>query len=82
MERMIIGMEQAREIIEKIKSARTWKEAEVSMAEVVNILNDLMNSNGEVSDSAEIRRLKSKIDRLTESNKQLMAENKKFKGNK
>lgn len=79
---MIIGMEQAREIIEKIKSARTWKEAEVSMAEVVNILNDLMNSNGEVSDSAEIRRLKSKIDRLTESNKQLMAENKKFKGNK
>lgn len=75
-------MEKAREILGKIKNARTWKEAEVSMAEVANILNDLMNSNGEVSDSAEIRRLKSKIDRLTESNKQLMAENKKLKGNK
>lgn len=75
-------MEKAKEILEKMKNARTWKESEVSMEEVANILNDLLGSNVGENYSSEIRRLKSKIDRLTESNKQLMAENKKLKGNK
>lgn len=76
--------EKIKEILEKMENARTWKESGVAMDEVKEVLNDFVNGNriGETSDPTEIRRLKSKIDRLTESNKQLMAENKRLKGAK
>ncbi len=70
------------EILEKMKDARTWKESGVTMDEVKDVLNNFVNGDKTDmnSDPTETRRLKSKIDRLTESNKQLMAENKKLKG--
>ena len=75
-------MEKAKEILEKMKHARSWKESEISMDDVASVLNELVSTKSqEPNDSAELRRLKSKVERLTESNKQLMAENKKLKGN-
>ncbi len=77
-------MEKAKEILEKMKDKRSWKESGVTMDEVKDILNHFANDGkmeGNI-DPTEIRRLKSKIDRLTESNKQLMAENKRLKGTK
>ena len=75
-------MNDAKELIQRLKDARTWKEAAVNISDVVKVLEELSvnNSVESYSDSAELRRLKSKVDRLTESNKQLMAENKKLKG--
>lgn len=75
-------MEKAKEILKKMENARTWKEAEVTMEEVKEVLTDFVNGNSGEPNDAETRRLKSKVDRLTESNKQLMAENKKLKGGK
>lgn len=75
-------MEKAKEILGKMEHARTWKEADVSMDEVKEAFKEIMEGNtGEPNDS-EARRLRSKVERLTESNKQLMAENKKLKGGK
>lgn len=81
MERMI-KMEKAKEILEKMENARSWKEAEVTMEEVKEVLTDFVGGKSVESNDAENRRLKSKVDRLTESNKQLMAENKRLKGGK
>lgn len=77
-------MEKAKEIIERMKDKRTWKEAEVSMEEVKEVLTEFVegSKNGETNNDAETRRLRSKVERLTESNKQLMAENKRLKGGK
>lgn len=76
-------MEKAKEILERMKDKRTWKEAEVSMEEVKEVLNEFMEGkNGESNNDAESRRLRSKVERLTESNKQLIAENKRLKGGK
>lgn len=70
------------EILQRLKNARTWKEAEVSMKDVIDLLigNETVNESNDGEESPEIRRLKRKVERLTESNKQLMAENKKLKG--
>lgn len=68
------------EILERMKDARSWKEADVTMDDVKEVLSGLGETTVAKYDSAEIRRLKNKVDRLTESNKQLMAENKKLKG--
>lgn len=75
-------MEKAKEILEKMENARTWKEAEVTMEEVKGVLTDFVGGKSVEPNDAENRRLKSKVDRLTESNKQLMAENKRLKGGK
>lgn len=75
-------MEKAKEILEKMEHARTWKEAEVSMEDVRDVLSEFMEGKSGESNDAESRRLRSKVERLTESNKQLMAENKRLKGGK
>lgn len=76
-------MEKAKEILKKMENTRTWKESGVTMDEVAFVLNDLVNNGSEGNiDSSELKRLRSKVERLTESNKQLMAENKKLKGTK
>lgn len=68
------------EMLERLNNARSWKEANVVIDDVKEVLTNLDGTTVAKDDSAEIRRLKNKIDRLTESNKQLMAENKKLKG--
>lgn len=73
-------MDKAKELLSKMKDARTWKEAEITMAEVASVLIDFIENGNNAVDQSEIKRMKSKIERLTESNKQLMAENKKLKG--
>lgn len=76
-------MEKAKEILEKMENVRTWKESGVTMSEVADVLNNFIKGKStENEESSETKRLKTKIERLTESNKQLMAENKKLKGNK
>lgn len=75
-------MEKAKEILEKIENARSWKEAEVTMEDVQKVLTDFVVGKSIEPNDAETRRLKSKVERLTESNKQLMAENKRLKGGK
>lgn len=77
-------MEKAKEIIERMKDKRTWKESGVTPDEVKEVLNEFVegSKNGEPNNDAETRRLRSKVERLTESNKQLMAENKRLKGGK
>lgn len=71
------------EILEKLKSAKTWREAGVSISEIIDLLENDANSelSGGNKNETEIKALNEKIARLTESNKKLMAENKKMKGN-
>lgn len=71
------------EIIEKLKSAKTWRESGVSLSEIIDLLENDAKSEIPVGNKneTEIKALNEKIARLTESNKKLMAENKKMKGN-
>lgn len=66
------------EIIEKLKSCRTFREAGVAISDVIEVLSDNQNScDGNCQD--EIQKLNDKIIRLSEANKQLRAENKELK---
>ena len=75
-------MEKAKEILERMKDKRTWKESGVTPDEVKEVLNEFVEGKSGESNDAETKRLRSKVERLTESNKQLMAENKRLKGGK
>ncbi len=74
-------MTKKEEIIEKMKDARSWKETGISLQEMLDMLKDELENNT-AKPNSDMDKLRSKIDRLTESNKQLMAENKKLRGNK
>lgn len=67
------------ELLAKMKGARSWREFGMTVAEVYSTL-----ANGEdvapASNDVEIQKLKDKIERLTEANKQLRAENKELRG--
>lgn len=67
-------------VIKKLKTARSWKETEISISEMIELL-ELLSGDKQFNaeNDAEKQRLKNKIERLTESNKQLIAENKKLK---
>ena len=75
-------MGKAQELIEKMEYARTLKEAGITMEDVKEALNEVIEGKSGEHNDAEPRRLVSKVERLTESNKQLMAENKRLKGGK
>lgn len=74
-------MEKAKEILDRLKEHRTFREANVTIDDVKDALEKVINKE-EIGDSVEVKKLQSKVDRLTESNKQLMAENKKLKAGK
>lgn len=66
------------EIIERLKSCRTFREAGISISDVIDALSENQNNcNGTCQD--EIQKLNDKITRLSEANKQLRAENKELK---
>lgn len=76
-------MDKLNQLKEKMKNARTWKEAEITITDMMEALSEISsNGNNEKIDDSERRKYERKIERLTESNKQLMAENKRLKGNK
>lgn len=62
------------ELIAKMNTVNTWKELGLSIVDVCNILN-----NDEDHERIE-QELRDKIKRLTDTNKQLRAENKALKG--
>lgn len=70
------------ELIERLKECRSWKEAGLSIDEVCDILEQPCDCMSGVSGSDEIHKLREKVDRLSESNKQLRAENRALKGMK
>lgn len=70
------------ELIEKMGNARSWKELGLTIKEVCDILEQSCDCKSGGSGSEEIQKLREKVDRLSESNKQLRAENRALKGNK
>lgn len=73
------------ELLKKLKSARSWKEAGVTVQEVCKALLDSGEggSTPETSTaSKELEELRDKVIRLSEANKQLRAENKQLRGGK
>lgn len=62
------------ELIAKMNTVNTWKELGLTVVDVCNILN-----NDEDHERIE-QELRDKIKRLTDTNKQLRAENKALKG--
>lgn len=68
------------EIIEKLKSCRTFREAGVTITDVISVLSDESGNNKcDGACQEEIKKLNDKIMRLSEANKQLRAENKQLK---
>lgn len=71
------------ELINKMKRVRSWAELGLSIQEVCNALDDDKNVTHTVqNESDELKMLREKVDRLSETNKQLRAENKALKGKK
>lgn len=66
------------EIIEKLETSRSWREAAVSIKDVLNALMQ----DGIVEEKNDISELREKVARLTETNKQLRAENKQLRAGK
>lgn len=67
-----------KEIIEKLKSCRTFREAGITISDVIEVLSDNQN-NCDGACQEEIKKLNDKIVRLSEANRQLRAENKELK---
>lgn len=73
-----------KEIIERLKCSRSWRETGISIEEVINALSECCCS-GSCSHEAEekqIAELKDKISKLTETNRQLRSEIKGLKSEK
>lgn len=72
------------EMMDKMLKARSWKELGFSIQQVCNAFMDDKNETKTVSnnESDELKMLREKVERLTETNKQLRAENKTLKGKK
>lgn len=73
------------QILDKLENARSWKEAGVSVEDVYNALcevEEYRNTSKEGSQSNELTELQEKVERLTETNKQLRAENKQLRNGK
>lgn len=74
-----------KELISKLKSARSWKEAGVTVQDVYKALLDSQeytSTSGDEPALKELTELREKVSRLTETNKQLRAENKQLRANK
>lgn len=67
-----------KEILEKMKTAKSWKELSLSLSEVYQAFSDLEDENS--GNNQELNDMREKIARLTETNKQLRAENKLLRG--
>lgn len=63
-------MTRKEELLEVLENARTWREVQMTVDEVLGIL---------LADR-ELEELQEKVEKLTESNRQLRAENRKLKG--
>lgn len=70
------------QILDKLENARSWKEAGVSVEDVYNALCEVRNTSKEGSQSNDLTELQEKVARLTETNKQLRAENKQLRNGK
>lgn len=69
------------EILDKMKVARSWKELQIPIKEVYEAFSD---DSYEAHDggNAEVQELRSKIERLNETNRQLRSENKALRAGK
>lgn len=65
-------MNDKQKILEKMEKARTWHELGVNIKDAYKALSE---------DSDEVQQLKDKIQKLTETNRNLRAELKRLKGN-
>lgn len=72
------------ELIAKMKTVNTWKELGLTVSDVCTLLDNDENNKGnswESENGGNIEQeLRDKIKRLTDTNKQLRAENKALKG--
>lgn len=75
-----------KELLSKLKAARSWKEAGVSVQDVYKAILESVDgvSSTSLDEKAEkeLSELREKVNRLTETNKQLRAENKQLRGAK
>lgn len=68
------------EILDKMKVARSWKELQIPVKEVYEAFSN--GSYDERDENAEVQELRSKIERLNETNRQLRSENKALRAGK
>lgn len=68
------------EILDKMKVARSWKELQIPVKEVYEAFSG--DSYDERDENAEVQELRSKIERLNETNRQLRSENKALRAGK
>lgn len=71
------------EMLDKLKTSRSWKELGYSIKEVYDAFSNDRNETKTASNNEkdeEVKMLKEKVERLSETNKQLRAENKALKG--
>lgn len=69
------------EILDKMKVARSWRELQMDIKEVYEAFSD---DSYETNDggNAEVQEMRSKIERLNETNRQLRSENKALRAGK
>lgn len=74
------------EMLDKMLKSRSWKEFGISIQEVCNALVNDENVTKTVpnqsNESDELKMLREKVERLSETNKKLREENKALKGKK
>lgn len=77
-------MKSREEILDAMKGAKSWRETGLSVQDVEELFgSETQKERGTDGNAAgKIRALEDRIARLSESNKKLMTENKKLKGEK
>lgn len=66
------------EILDKMKKARSWRELQIDIKDVLNVFEEDKNEERD----NQITELQQKIERLTETNRQLRSENKALRAGK
>lgn len=69
------------EILDKMKVARSWKELQIPVQKVYEAFSD-DSYEAHDGENAEVQELRSKIERLNETNRQLRSENKALRAGK
>lgn len=70
------------EILYAMQKARSWKELGLTIKEVYDAFSDGSELTATSENGEAVQKLKGKIDRLSEANKALRAENKALRGEK
>lgn len=70
-----------KEVLKKLKSARSWRELGMSIEDFVRMIDsDNAETNSQADVENKLQELENKVAKLIESNKKLRQENKQLKG--